>query len=63
METDERYQTAVMLWAASHDADHHDMTVAQRSRYRLHNRCLDLGLDPNRVTFAAYLRATGRIRG
>lgn len=49
---DERYRTAIHLWAMQHHANHHDMTPEQDQRYRLCNRLVDAGLDPKRIVFA-----------
>lgn len=55
------YVDALAAWQVDHDADYRDLTPAQQERMRLHSRCVDVGLDPSRVTYAQMLVQTGRI--
>ena len=60
---EEEYRDALAAWQVDHNADWHDMTPDQRERMRLHTRCVDLGLDPNRVEYARTLVRRGEIDG
>jgi hypothetical protein len=55
------YVKTLASWQVRHGLNRMDMTPEQDRRYRLHNRLVDVGIDPKRITYAQWLMQHGRI--
>lgn len=53
------YADALAIWQIGHGTDRRDLTPEQAARMRLHNLCLNAGLDAERIYFASQIARRG----
>jgi hypothetical protein len=56
-------EEAIQIDDIVHGRDRRGWTLAERQRASLYARCVNQGLEPQRVAFAMYLEGRGRIEG